>query len=87
MNLKQDTPYGTTSGSVVNIPISRSANVTKMIATTPRKHMFAKPVTHTERYARAGFPAPRFCPTSVAAALLMPHDGSIAKMMIRSAIV
>ena len=44
-------------------------------------------VDNTEVSARAGCLAPRFCPTSVAAALLRPHDGRMTKMMIRIAIV
>ena len=41
----------------------------------------------TLRSARSGLRAPRFWPTSVATALLMPHDGRSATMMMRSAIV
>jgi len=41
--------------------------------------MLYKPVRHTACSARSGFPAPRFWPTSVAAALLSPHEGRIAK--------
>ena len=33
------------------------------------------PVLHTDRSARSGFKAPRFCPTRVAAALLIPQEG------------
>ena len=44
-------------------------------------------MSQTERSARSGFEAPRFCPTSVAAALLNPHDGKITKIIIRTAIV
>ena len=39
-------------------------------------------VRQTDRSALSGLPAPRFWPTSVAAALLMPQDGSIANTMI-----
>ena len=38
-------------------------------------HVVSTPPSHTARSLRSGRLAPRFCPTSVAAALLMPHDG------------
>ena len=41
----------------------------------------------TERSARSGFFAPRFWPTSVAAAFDIPQDGRMAKMTMRTAIV
>ena len=41
----------------------------------------------TERAARSGFFAPRFWPTSVAAAFDIPHDGRSAKTTMRIAIV
>ena len=40
---------------------------------------------HTDCSARFGYSAPRFCPTSVAAALLMPHAGSKKNNNIRIA--
>ena len=49
--------------------------------------VFYDPAVHTERSARSGCLAPRFCPTSVAAALLMPQLGSSAKMIRRMPIV
>ena len=52
-----------------------------------RKTMLLKQVIHTDFWARSGFPAPRFCPTRVAAALLTPQAGSRANMMRRMAIV
>jgi hypothetical protein len=49
--------------------------------------MLNQPVRHTEASARSGSFAPRFCPSSVAAALESPHAGRIAKTMMRIAIV
>ena len=49
--------------------------------------MLYNAAVHTARSARSGLPAPRFCPTIVAAALLMPKAGSKAKMIMRMPIV
>ncbi len=49
--------------------------------------MFTKPVLQTAFSALSGLPAPRFWPTSVAAALAIPHAGRIVKMIMRMAIV
>ncbi len=49
--------------------------------------MLYNAAVHTARSARSGLPAPRFCPTIVAAALLMPNAGSSAKMITRMPIV
>src|SRR5581483_2923155 len=43
--------------------------------------------SHTDDSARSGRPAPRFWPTSVAAAFARPHAGSSAKITIRIAMV
>ena len=53
----------------------------------PSNIMFIHPVTHTALSALSGFFAPRFCPTSVEAALLIPHDGKIVNPIILIAIV
>ena len=42
---------------------------------------------HTDASARSGCLAPRFCPTSVAAAFDSPHDGIRTNMMMRITIV
>ena len=49
--------------------------------------MFTQPVTQTAFSALSGFFAPRFCPTRVEAALLIPHDGRIVNPIILIAIV
>ena len=49
--------------------------------------MVYRVAVHTARSARSGRPAPRFCPTIVAAALLMPNAGSRQKMITRIPIV
>ena len=76
-------PTDNTSGSVVKkrmISCAKSRNTT---VTTAINIMFHIPVNHTARSARSGFRAPKFCPTSVAAALLKPHDGRMTKMTTR----
>ena len=42
---------------------------------------------HTDVSARSGWPAPRFWPTSVAAAFDSPHDGISTNMMMRITMV
>jgi hypothetical protein len=49
--------------------------------------MFIQPMRHTAASARSGSPAPRFCPTSVAAALDMPQAGIRVNIMMRIVIV
>src|SRR4051812_12265629 len=67
---------GATAGSWVNAETMRSANAKKMTPTTPRKTTLYWVARQTDVSARSGFPAPRFCPTNVAAAFESPHDGS-----------
>ena len=47
--------------------------------------MLYRPASHTARSLRSGRFAPRFCPTSVAAAEQMPHEGISANRMMRMA--
>ena len=62
------------------------AKETKITVTSAMKAMFHAPVTHTARSARSGARAPRFCPTSVAAAFATPQAGRMMKMTMRIAI-
>ena len=55
--------------------------------TSPMTAIFTMVVILTDRSALSGKPAPRFCPTRVAAALLMPQAGKSAKRRIRMAMV
>jgi hypothetical protein len=71
----------------VKTEMRASGQAMKTTATPMRKTMLYKPVIHTARSARSGFPAPRFWPTRVATAFVMPQDGSIATTMMRSAMV
>jgi hypothetical protein len=84
---RHSAPAATTAGSEVKIRTSDSLNDTYTTATASRKAMLAQPVIQTERSARSGCPAPRFCPTRVAAALDTPHEGSRVKMKMRTAMV
>ena len=61
---------------VTNIKVKMAMNI-----------MLKSPAVHTERSARSGFPAPRFCPIKVAAAFESPHGGNRAKMMMRMEMV
>jgi hypothetical protein len=63
------------------------AAVTKTTATTSRKTVLKTPASQAERSARSGLFAPRFWPTRVAAALARPHEGRMAKMTRRMAMV
>ena len=49
--------------------------------------MFTHAMNQTARSARSGRPAPRFCSTSVAAALPTPNADSSTKRMMRTATV
>ena len=69
---------GTTTGLGGNTPVN---------GTRPRKIAFAKPAIQTDFSARSGLPAPRFCPTKVAAAFAIPHDGRMVTTMMRMATV
>ncbi len=53
-------PTSVTPGSSSNSPTSVSDRATKTTVTMARKPVFQKPVNHTARPARSGFPAPRF---------------------------
>ena len=59
----------------------------KITPIVPRKIAPIAPAVHAARSARSGFLAPRFCPTSVAAALASPKEGRMAKMTSRMAMV
>ena len=78
---------GTTSGSCVNHPTTTSAKITNSTPSTPRTATLNQHARHADDSARSGWPAPRFCPTSVAAAFDSPHDGISTNMMIRMTIV
>ena len=73
--------------SLVNKLTNGPANTKKTTPTLTRKIMLYTPHSQTERSARSGRLAPRFCPTSVAAALLNHHAGSTEKITIRIAMV
>ena len=62
------------------------ANATKNPVTAAMKAMFQTLVSQTARSARPGRPAPRFWPTSVAAAFESPQHGRITKSATRTAI-
>ena len=57
------------------------------IPTNPRKTMFIPAEIQVDFSARSGNPAPRFCPTKVAAALLIPQEGRIVNIRILIAMV
>ena len=61
--------------------------VIKNIATIDKNIIFATVVYHADFAALSGFPAPKFCPTKVAAALLIPHDGNMVKIITLMATV
>jgi hypothetical protein len=71
----------------VKKPITVSPQIRKKTVTRAMNAMLYSPVCQTERSARSGWPAPRFCPTRVAAALHIPQDGMMAKMSTRMAMV
>src|SRR5437588_12417692 len=78
---------GATAGSSVNTATTAGATATNTTASTPRTPALYAQVRHTEASARSGLPAPRFWPTSVAAAFDKPHDGISTNIRMRTAIV
>ncbi len=78
---------GATSGSCVNHPTTISAKTTNTTASAPSTPTLNQHARHTDVSARSGLPAPRFWPTSVAAAFDNPHDGISTNMMILITIV
>src|SRR4051812_37454946 len=78
---------GATVGSVVKIATIAGANATNTAPRTARNTMLKNAARQTDASARSGFMAPRFWPTSVAAAFDKPHDGSSANTTIRMAMV
>ena len=80
-------PIATTAASSVNRPTIASCQMKKSTETARVKAMFIQPIRQTAASARSDLPAPRFCPTSVAAALDMPQAGISVNIMMRIAIV
>src|SRR2546421_4070325 len=76
-----------TSGSFVNVDTRTPASVTNVSPTTAKNMTLYRHACQTDASARSGLPAPRFWPTSVAAALASPHAGRRAKSTMRIAIV
>ncbi len=76
-----------TPASRVNSPMISSCQPKKPTDTASVNTMFIQPMRHTAASARPGSPAPRFCPTSVAAALDMPQAGISVNIITRIAIV
>ena len=74
------------SASCIKKRISLSPKKKKIRATTAKKQSERNAVRHTDFSARSGIPAPRFCPTKVAAAFARPQAGKIVKMHIRIAV-
>ncbi len=83
-------PFCMTSGisaPLMKNPINFSGRAMNSREIIPRKIMFPIPTTQAERSARPGWSAPRFCPTRVAAALAIPHEGNSTNITIRMAMV
>ena len=78
---------GATSGSCVNQPTTTSAKTTNRTPSTPSTATLNQQARQADVSARSGWPAPRFWPTSVAAAFDSPHDGISTNMMIRMTMV
>ena len=76
-----------TAGCVVKKDMITSAATKKNTVTMLIKMALYFAVFKTDSEARCGWPAPRFCPTNVAAALLNPHAGSKKNMRILMAII
>ncbi|MNY62258.1 hypothetical protein D3C86_1990470 [compost metagenome] len=74
-------------GSCVNKLITLSAVKRNKIPNDPKNSMLKNAVLQTDRSALSGKPAPRFCPTNVAAAFAIPQAGMMAKITTRIAIV
>src|SRR5437868_8924616 len=79
-------PALTASTSCVKKPTSTWPKKKKTTATSAKKQSARNAVRQTDLSALSGCPAPRFCPTSVAAALARPHAGKMVKMQIRMAV-
>src|SRR5215813_2255086 len=84
---RQLAPYRTTSGSLLNTLTSCGAKIRNAEDTKARKTALKKLARHTACSARSGRFAPRFCPTSVAAADPSPQEGRVEKITIRIATV
>ena len=59
------------------------ARNTNKVPIVPRKARLYRQVIQTDFSARSGRPAPRFWPTRVAAALLIPQEGRMANAIMR----
>ena len=75
-----------TAASSVKMPIS-AVEEEEHDRHATMKAMLYQPIRHTDASARSGRAAPRFWPTSVAAALDMPHAGISVNIMMRMAMV
>jgi hypothetical protein len=71
----------------VKIDTIQGANPTKNTLSIPSTMPLYFAAVHTALSARSGFPAPSAWPTIVAAALLSPHAGRIAKITTRMPMV
>ncbi len=77
---KHATAYGVTAGPGAKLETIHGANTMKMTLTAPSTIALYLPAVHTDSSARSGSFAPSAWPTIVAAALLRPHAGRIAKI-------
>src|ERR1051326_8655366 len=84
---RQLAPYRITSGSFVNTPTNCGAKIRNADETNARNTALKKLARHTDCSARSGCFAPRFCPTSIAAADPSPHEGRVEKITMRMATV
>ena len=66
---------------------NKENNLAIIMSVTAAFTMFIQPIRQTAASARIGSPAPRFCPTRVAAALDMPQAGISVNIMMRMAMV
>ena len=80
-------PMAMTCPSAVKSAINASCRKKKSTETARVNTMFIQPIRQTAASARIGSPAPRFCPTRVAAALDMPQAGISVNIMMRMAMV
>jgi hypothetical protein len=81
------TPITAVSGSEVKMPINCGASSEETYRDQREEAHVVEAGQPHRALGALGLPAPRFWPTSVAAALLMPHAGSSANIRMRIAIV
>jgi len=87
MICRQMVPMRNTAGSVVNNETICGARPTEITPRVVMKIVLYSVARQADFAARSGLPAPRFCPTSVAAAFPIPQAGKNANSISLRAMV